>query len=327
MRVLVVGPLDADSFADNVISALRQMGHEVFAAGPARHTPRNPRLSNAVHILSDKVASLDEASQRHVVDAAAQHKPEVVLSIDSRLRPATVAKLKEHAQRVALWFPDHVANLGRHEVFLAPYDRIFFKNPDLVRQLTEVHGLPVTYMPEAANPQWHHPVGDYGTDPHIVVAGNVHPTRAALLRRLLQANVPLRIYGPSLAGWIDYPDVRAAQVGRSVHREEKSKVFRGARGVLNNLHPAEWSGSNCRLFEAAACGSAVLTEWRPAMSDLFDRETEVVSWTTFDELVDQCRFVLASDLPAQKIADAASVRAMRDHTYEIRLNEILQVLT
>lgn len=326
MRVLVVGPLDADSFADNVISALRQMGHEVFAAGPARHTPRNPRLSNAVHILSDRVASLDEASQRHVVEAAEQHKPSVVLTMDSRLRPATVAKLKAHAGRVALWFPDHVANLGRHEAFLAPYDRIFLKNPDLVRQLQTVHGLPVAYMPEAANPLWHHPVGDYGTDPHIVVAGNVHPTRAILLRRLLDAKVPIRIYGPALAGWIDFPDVRAAQVGRSVHREEKSKVFRGARGVLNNLHPAEWSGSNCRLFEAAACGAAVLTEWRPAMSDLFDREAELVPWATFDELVDQCRFVLADDLPAAPIADAASARALRDHTYDIRLNEILQAL-
>ena len=37
--------------------------------------------------------------------------------------------------RVAFWFPDHVANLDRQLMLLAPYDGIFFKEPHVVERL------------------------------------------------------------------------------------------------------------------------------------------------------------------------------------------------
>ena len=212
-----------------------------------------------------------------------------------------------------------VSNLGKHELFLAGYDRIYFKNRPLVEQLRSVYGLAVAHLPEAANPSWHRPIGEYGTERMIVVAGNVHPTRAILLDRLVAAEVPLRIYGPPMSAWIDFPRLRAIHVGRSVVREEKAATFRSARGVLNNLHPAEYAGSNCRLFEATACGAAVLTEWRSGMESLFEAGREVLPFDSFDQLLSTCQLLLDDPEAGRAVADAGALRSATDHTYAIRL--------
>lgn len=326
VRILVVGPLDPDAFADNVVDTCRRMGHDVRAVGAAREVPRGRRLQNATHVLADQVKRLDLVSQQHLVRAAREFQPDLVLTIDRRIRPEIAEAMRQNSGAIALWFPDHVANMGKHDMFLAPYDRIYLKSQPVVNQLAGLQGLPVAYLPEASNSRWHNPIGHYGTEPVIVLAGNIHPTRAALLDRLIVAQIPLAIYGAPMSTWVGYPRVRQAHRGRPVFREEKARVFRNARGVLNNLHPAEFAGSNCRLFEATACGAAVLTEWRAGMSDLFDHDREVLAFSTFDELVDRCRWLLQDPANGTPIADAAAIRSGRDHRYEARLATIFDDL-
>ena len=97
--------------------------------------------------------------------------------------------------------------------------------------------------------------------------------------------------------------------------------------MLNNLHPAEMNSVNARLFEATAAGAAVLCEHRDALEDLFLVNTEVLAFSTFDDLVDQCRLLLNDSDLTRKVGDAATARAHADHTYEIRLKAILKHLT
>lgn len=326
MKVMVIGPQDADSFADNVADTLERTGHEVLRAGPARRTPAHQRASNAVHVVSDYVQRLDEHQQQHVIPAAAGFQPDLTLTMDVRLRPKTVAGLQQHSSHVALWFPDHVSNLGKHQAFLAPYNRIYLKMRPVVDQLSRIHGLPVRYLPEAANSAWHVPLGEYGTEPTVLVAGNIHPTRAVLLERLLDANIPLSIYGSPLSSWMDFPRIARIHTNQRIVRQVKAAAFRSARAVLNNLHPAELAGSNCRLFEATGSGAAVLTEWRPGMEDLFVPEDEVLPFSDFDELVDRCRYLLAEPERGRPVGDAAASRTAAEHTYEFRLSRIFSDL-
>ncbi|PYD00606.1 hypothetical protein B4U78_010560 [Microbacterium esteraromaticum] len=322
-KVMVVGPTDPDSFADNVGDTLRRMGHQVHMAGPARRVVGNRRVANAAEIFAERMPSLDERVQRRLIGEARDFEPDVVLTVDRRIQPAIVRELRRGGARIALWFPDAVSNLGRHDLFLAPYDKLFFKNPRLVDQLNRVHGLPAVYMPEAANSSWHHSTAEYGSDRVVVVAGNIHPTRAILLERLIDVGLPLRIYGPRPASWMRFPGVNRAHTGRFISRTEKADVFRRARVVLNNLHPAEFAGSNCRLFEATASGAAVLTELREGLSDLFNIGEEVDVFGDFDELVEKCNRLLSDSSQGRTVGDRAAIRSHRDHTYEVRLATIL----
>jgi spore maturation protein CgeB len=97
--------------------------------------------------------------------------------------------------------------------------------------------------------------------------------------------------------------------------------------VLNNLHPAEDAGMNCRLFEAAASGAVVVTEERVGLRDLFAPGEEVLTFDTYDGLVTTLRGLLGDSAVGLPVADAAASRAHREHTYEHRLTSILDDLT
>jgi spore maturation protein CgeB len=160
-----------------------------------------------------------------------------------------------------------------------------------------------------------------------VVVGNMYPSRVRLLDRLIEKGIPLKLYGAGFPRWLGETRAREAHTGRCVFREDKARVFREAAGVLNNLHPAEMNSLNARLFEAAGCGAAVLTEFRPALPELFDVGREVLAFHDFDELVDQAtRLLNEADLTV-RLGDAAALRAHRDHTYDLRVVALLNMLS
>jgi spore maturation protein CgeB len=222
------------------------------------------------------------------------------------------------------WFPNHVAQLGRQLMLLAPYDALFFKDPLLVERLRGNLGLPVYYLPEACNPRCHRPLAPAGTEPHLVVVGSMYPSRVRLLERLMAKGIPLKLYGGAAPQWLGDTPVLNLHTRRFVFREEKARVFRAAAGVLNDLHPAEMTGLNARLFEATGSGGAVLTEFRPALPELFTADREVLVFHDFDELVGQASRLLNTAGLTARLGDAAAQRAHRDHAYEMRLQVLIE---
>jgi spore maturation protein CgeB len=241
--------------------------------------------------------------------------------------PSVVRDLRRGGVKVALWFPDALLNMGRQLMLLAPYNAVFVKEPHLVDSLGAMLDLPLFYLPQACNPRHHRPLATPGTDPCLVMAGNMYPSRMRLLERLLAAGIPLRIYGPRFPRWAGPTPLREVHAGRSVFAAEKAQVFRSAAAVLNTMHPSEINGVNLRLFEAAGCGAAVLTEFRSTIPSLFSIGQEVLAYRDFDELVEQATRLLTEPGLGPKLGDAAAARAHADHTYDKRLAVILDRLS
>lgn len=327
MRVGIIGPTEPDQFADNIAHCLPNIGVDAVPLGPSTPLPHNKALRLATQLAERQTAETQEWFQRPLIGRVRDSGCDVIINVDQSLMPETVAKIKSGGRRIALWYPDHVANISRMAMIASDYDALFIKDPLFVQRLAQLYGLPAIYMPEACNPQWHRPIGQPGQEPFIVVVGNLYPTRARLLQRLHIAGIPLKLYGPNFPRWYDAGPLAGLFNHPSVMREEKSRVFREARGVLNNLHPAEMNSVNARLFEATAAGAAVLCEHRDVLQDLFRVNEEVLSFSTFDELVDHCRLLLTDPGLTQTIGDAASARAHTEHTYEIRLTTMLEHLS
>jgi spore maturation protein CgeB len=324
VRIGVVGPMAPDYFADNVGDALARLGHDVSQLGSARPYSRMKLKSRVTALTWQALPRLEERAQDHVVRSALEARCEVVINLDAHLTFSAVTRLRREDVRVAFWFPDHVASIGRQMMLLAPYDAMFFKEPHIVERLRATLGVPVYYLPQACNPRWHRPIGSPGTDLHLVIAGNMYPSRVRLIERLLAKGIPLKLYGVGFPRWIGDSPARSCHTGRCVFREEKAQAFRAAAGVLNTMHPAEIAGVNSRLFEAAGCGAAVLTEYRATVPELFDVGHEVLTYRDFDELVDQATRLLSEPNIGGRLGDAAARRAHRDHTYDLRVAEILE---
>ena len=326
-RIGVIGPMGPDRFAENVGDTLQRLGHVVTQLGPAHHRGRRRLVNRAAGLARQALPRLDELAQNRIVRAALAADCEIVINVDRLLVPSMVTRLRSSGARVAFWFPDHVANLGRQLMLLAPYDAIFFKEPFLTDRLRAMLDLPVYYLPEACNPRWHRPVTEAGTEPCLVIAGSMYPSRVRLLDRLIAKGIPLRLYGGDFPRWIGETASRASHTGRYVACEEKARVFRSAAGVLNTMQLGEINGVNARLFEAAGCGAAVLTEFRPTVPELFAVGEEVLVFHDFDDLVEQATRLLSEPGLTARLGDAATQRAHRDHTYDLRLTAILEKLS
>jgi spore maturation protein CgeB len=300
------------------------MGHVVTQLGPAQSSHHNRHIHNVAMLAWEAMPGLDERSQRRITQAASAAECEIIINIDLRVMPETVRRLKLGGARVVFWFPDTVAHLARQLMVLAPYDALFFKEPHIVELLRAHLGLPAYYLPEACNPRWHRPSGPAGTEPYLVAAGTMYPVRVRLLERLMAKGIPLKLYGVGIPRWVGESPTRAALAGRYVSREDKARVFRSAAGVLNTMHPGEVAGVNGRLFQAAGCGAAVLSEFRPKLPEVFALDDEVLAFRDFDELVDQATRLLNETGLTARLGDAAARRAHRDHTYDARLATILQ---
>lgn len=333
MKVGVVGPVFPDSFADNILTCLPDVGARSVALGPSQPRPRTPMARHALTFAVRASTSAALATQRAIVRRARREQLDIVICLDGLLLPATVAQLRAGGAKVCLWFPDHVANIQRGLALVSDYDALFLKDPTMVARFADTLRLPTHYLPQAANPAWHRPpdarpgAPAAGREPWIAVVGNLYASRARLLSELVDNGVPLKIFGASPPRWL--PDRRLAglHTGRAVTRAEKAAVFRGAAAVLNNLHPAEMTGINLRLFEATACGAAVLAEYRPALDDLYTLEVEIAPFRTFDELLTKAKDLLADPAAGRAMGDAASARAHAEHTYQARLSRLLEILT
>ena len=74
MRVMVVGPLGLDDFADNVRDTLVRMGHEVLAVGGARPPSTFPKLDTLVSLVSDHTT---------IVEVRALIAPDMLVEIEA----------------------------------------------------------------------------------------------------------------------------------------------------------------------------------------------------------------------------------------------------
>jgi len=324
MRIGVIGRTEPDMFGANIIEAAGDAGHDAVPLGPARASHQQAIIGRLAELSMQALPHLDQRAQRRIVRTAAEAKCELIISVDARLMPESVNRLKRNGARVALWFPDHVASLGRALMLLAPYDALFFKEPHIVDQLRAMLDMPVYYLPQACNPRYHRPTGPAGAERYLVIAGNMYPSRVRLLERLIAKEIPVKVFGDGIPRWIGDSPVRGIHAGHAIVTDEKARVFRSAVGVLNNLYPAEVYGVNLRLFEAAGSGAAVLTEFRPTVPDLFEVGEEILTFGNFDELLQQATRLLQEPGLTASLGDAAARRAHRDHTLAQRLTTIIE---
>lgn len=82
------------------------------------------------------------------------------------------------------------------------------------------------------------------------------------------------------------------------------------------------SSANMRMFEATGVGACLLTEKTPNISELFDPDREVVTYSSTEECIEKVRFLSNNPQIRRDIAAAGQIRTLRDHTHEQRCVEI-----
>lgn len=166
---------------------------------------------------------------------------------------------------------------------------------------------PAHYAPRALEPRY-----DLG------YLGTYSPDRQPTLERLL-LDVARRhpewrfaIAGPQYPGTIDWP----ANVERIEHLPpaDHAAFYGACRYTLNvtraDMIRAGWSPS-VRLFEAAACGTPIISDVWPGIETLFEPGAEIALAQRGEDVVDRLR---SSETDRRMMADRARARVLSNHT-------------
>jgi spore maturation protein CgeB len=282
-----------------------------------------------VSTLLLRTRQAQEYLDRLIFQRLAKFQPELIINTYADFLPETVERIKiELRAKVVYWFTDSMKNFGREYALAADYDALFFVDPYIVDFVRLKLGRNVYHLPEACNPRWHKRIvltpeemKKYGCD--LTTAGNMYYYRALLLEPF--KDYDLKIWGASYPSWLKSP-LRKVYPNIFVPELEKAKAFNAAKIVVNTIHYSCITGVNCRTFEIAGCGAFQIADYRPGMVELFEPEKEVVLFDSREELKSKVDYYLSHPEQRQKIADAGYARAHRDHTFEVRIQRIFDVV-
>jgi len=83
---------------------------------------------------------------------------------------------------------------------------------------------------------------------------------------------------------------------------------------------------NQRVFDVPACGGFLLTDHREQMEDLFDLGREAAVYKTVEEIPGLIERFTADQAARVAISRAAARRILAEHTYEIRIKSLLEIV-
>lgn len=108
---------------------------------------------------------------------------------------------------------------------------------------------------------------------------------------------------------------------------EMFQQLHDSRVALNtHIDISPINASNMRLFEAPGVGACMLTDWKANLPELFEPDSEVVTYRNADECVEKAEYLLTHESERRSIAAAGQRRTLRDHTFDHRTAQIDSII-
>ena len=267
---------------------------------------------------------------RNLVSHVKKTAPDLLfISKGETITPETLWEIRKKTDTVIVnVFPDNPLYMGRFEA-IEPCHHFFVKDT-YVRDTLRKAGLKnVRYLPQCTDPDVHRPVelaedekAEYSADVSLI--GSMYPYRLKFIEELLE-------FSPVLwgRGWARSGNQKIMQFyrGRDIRGNQKTKAICGTKISLNPHHPLnDIHGVNRRTYDIAACMGFQIADCKRDLEALFKVGEEIICFRTLNELKDLLRYYLKHPDERADIAKAAYKRVLKEHTYDIRAKEILDLI-
>lgn len=350
MNIFVIGSSIVSSYWNGaatyyrgIYRGLSQLGHEITFAEPdayGRQQHRDDHDTGYVRSLiyqspDDLPRLLREARS---ADLVVKHSG---VGVDDDRLEREVLLLRSSRTRVAFWDVDAPATLARVEKnFVDPfrplipqYDFIFTYGggPAVVKQYLRLGAQNCHPIYNAHDADSHFPVpAEHRFICDLAFVGNRLPDREARVQQFFLGAAEL---APELSfvlggeGWGSKKLPENVRWIGHVQTHEHNAVNGSARMVLNinrdSMADVGFSPPT-RVFEAAGAASCVITDAWTGIETFFSPGSEILIASSAEDVV---RLLRETD-PAQAkmIGENMRQRALRDHTYTLRANEVDRIL-
>lgn len=251
-------------------------------------------------------------------------KPDIVYMQDlSVLTPKTLKKIKQHCKllvgQIACPFPSQ-ENLQQFDLILTSF-------PHYVDRFKRI-GISSEYFKIAFDPRILQKVKPQKRIYDLTFVGSfssAHSEGTKLLE-VVARSIPIHVWGQG----IDYLDTDSP-LRKNYHGQawglEMYKILAQSKIVINrHIDVAENYANNMRLYETTGMGAMLLTDSKHNLNDLFNIDREIITYKNTNELLKKIGYFLNNDEEREKIAKQGQKRTLTDHTYNKRMEELIQIL-
>jgi hypothetical protein len=211
---------------------------------------------------------------------------------------------------------------------LATFNLLLTSFPHFVARFRQ-HGIASEYFRLGFDPRVLEHLEDETPSEDVVFVGGLarsHHARGNELLERAARNTPITFWGYDVDGWPADAAIRRRYRGEAWGLD-MYRVLAKSRIALNrHIDVAEDYANNMRLYEATGVGTMLITDAKGNLSELFEPGDEVVTYSNESELVEQINHYLDKESERIRIARAGQERTLRDHTYERRMSELVDIL-
>jgi len=171
------------------------------------------------------------------------------------------------------------------------------------------------FWPQGAHPDDHKPY-DLPFEFDVSFVGGKYGWRPKFIKRLQRRGINVECFGN---GWGN----------GSLSDEEMVKLYSRSRitlGFAGVGHSRKLMCLKGRDFEVPMSGGLYLTQNNPELSLVYDVGKEIVTYCDEKYCVEKIRWLLGNPEEADKIREAGRMRALRDHTWEKRFEEVFEAI-
>lgn len=174
-------------------------------------------------------------------------------------------------------------------------------------------GANIKVMPFAASPKHHYYMPNVERKYDIVVVAHAREDRLPIIEKL-ESLCSVGTYG---GGWKHSLGI--------VNGKAHVKAINSGKMYLSFAKTvAGFDNVKVGLFEAMACNQVVITSYMEELQDYFDIGTEILCYKTEDELYNLVSYYLNNEREREKIRQQGYARFLKNHTYEMRWNDVLK---
>jgi spore maturation protein CgeB len=104
------------------------------------------------------------------------------------------------------------------------------------------------------------------------------------------------------------------------------RVLQSSKITFNHHGDVAPFANNMRLFEATGVGTCLLTDWKENLKEMFEPGKEVLTYRGPDECAELIQYYLDHEEERQAIGLAGQTRTLREHTYDLRMQEFVSMV-
>ncbi|MBU0567445.1 glycosyltransferase [bacterium] len=138
------------------------------------------------------------------------------------------------------------------------------------------------------------------------------------------AGLGLNLYGDD--GWKELFKGQSFFKGPIENRTDLPKLYNGSLINLNITKSQLRTALNMRLFDIAACGGFILTDWREDLERLFKVGNEVAVYRNKGELREKAAYYLTHPQEREEMAKRAKKKVLERHTFKKRMEKMIKTV-